>query len=292
MNEVSALQPDLAVGEALRAVARDILAQARAALVDPAKFDTAAVHEFRRAMKRWRAFLRLLEPHIGEEARELRGEARELAGALGGARDAQSALDALADLEKHGLALSPRAVAGLRRRIEEIRRAAESALDADMRKQLRGTLERAGSVVEGWTLHELAFDDVIDSLVRGYRRARRRIPDDWAAADLAALHELRKGAVAYLHQMDIVAALGPLETRTAEAQLLRDRLGKQQDLSVLAGLAGPHQPLARSRSRLAEAIAARRAALVTAAKRPAARLFADRPRVLRRRLAAMWRASG
>jgi hypothetical protein len=32
----------------------------------------------------------------------------------------QSALDALADLEKQGLALSPRSIAGLRRRIEAI----------------------------------------------------------------------------------------------------------------------------------------------------------------------------
>jgi len=104
MQEKPALRPSVAVGEALRGVARDILAEARAAIEDSTKSDADAVHDFRRAMKRWRALLRLVEPFLGEEARRLRDEARDLAHALTGARNAQSALDALADLEKHGLA--------------------------------------------------------------------------------------------------------------------------------------------------------------------------------------------
>src|SRR6516225_2910051 len=55
MQEKPALRPSVAVGEALRGVARDILAEARAAIEDPAKSDADAVHDFRRAMKRWRA---------------------------------------------------------------------------------------------------------------------------------------------------------------------------------------------------------------------------------------------
>src|SRR5215468_515245 len=129
MDDRPALRSDVAVGEALRAVARDILAEARAAIEKPDKPDAEAVHDFRRAMKRWRA-LRLFEPFVGEECRRLRDEARDLARALTGARNAQSALDALADLEKHSLDLSPRSVAGLRKRIDEVRRAAETTLNA------------------------------------------------------------------------------------------------------------------------------------------------------------------
>src|SRR5438093_2284450 len=141
MQDRSALRPSVAVGEALRGVARDILAEARAAIENPAKADAEAVHDFRRAMKRWRALLRLFEPFVGDEARQLRDEARDLARALTGARNAQSALDALADLEKHGLALSPRSTKGLRQRIEDIRRAAETTLlNADMRLRLGSAL--------------------------------------------------------------------------------------------------------------------------------------------------------
>src|SRR2546423_14231134 len=98
MIDKPALQPDLAVGEALRAVAHDILSEARAAIDDPTRPDPVAVHDFRREMKRWRALLRLLQPFLGEDGLRLRSQARDLARALGGARDAPAALDALADL--------------------------------------------------------------------------------------------------------------------------------------------------------------------------------------------------
>jgi len=53
MAEKPALRPDAAVGEALKAVARDMLSEARAALSLRDKPDTAAVHDYRKAMKRW-----------------------------------------------------------------------------------------------------------------------------------------------------------------------------------------------------------------------------------------------
>src|SRR5262245_66355724 len=97
MQEKPALRPSVAVGEALRGVAGDILAEARAAIEDPAKSDAEAVHDFRRAMKRWRALLRLLEPFLGEEAKRLRDEASDLAHALTGALHAALALASLDD---------------------------------------------------------------------------------------------------------------------------------------------------------------------------------------------------
>src|SRR5512145_1749416 len=116
MDDRPALQVDVAVGEGLRAVARDVLAEARTAISDPAKSDAEAVHDFRRAMKRWRALLRLLEPFVGEAARRLRDQGRDLSRALAGPRDAQSALDALADLEKRSpRARSPACASGSRR---------------------------------------------------------------------------------------------------------------------------------------------------------------------------------
>jgi CHAD domain-containing protein len=294
MNDKPALRPDLAVGEALRAVARDILAEARAAIENPAKSEAEAVHDFRRAMKRWRGLLRLFEPFLEEEARKLRDEARDLARALTGARDAQSALDALSDLEKHGLALSPRSVAGLRGRIEEIKRAAETTLNADMRSRLGSALDAAETIVERWPLHLLTFDQVADQLTRFYRDTRRHIPNDWSAADAEELHELRKRVVIHRYQMDIVEPLWPRFARmwTGEAQRLRDRLGRHQDMLMLESLTAPHQPLARWRSRLVPGIVERRAAHVAGSARIAARLFVEKPSTFRRRLAAMWRVGG
>ena len=292
MQEKPALRPSVAVGEALRGVARDILAEARAAIENPTtKSDAEAVHDFRRAMKRWRALLRLLEPFLGEEARRLRDEARDLAHALTGARNAQSALDALADLEKHGLVLSARSVAGLRQRIEAIKQTAETTtLNPDMRLRLGSALDQAAIVVERWPLHTLTFDDVADQLTRFYRDARRLIPAHWPDTDAEELHELRKRVVIHRYQIDIIEPLWPrfVKMWSGEAQRLRDRLGRHQDMLMLASLTGPHQPLARWRSRLATAIAERRAAHVAGAARIAARIFVEKPNALRRRLAAMW----
>jgi hypothetical protein len=79
---------------------------------------------------------------------------------------------------------------------------------------------------------------------------------------------------------------------TGEAQRLRDRLGKHQDVLMLESLTGPHQPLVRWRSRLAGAIAERRASHVDGAARLAERLFVEKPNTFRRRLDAMWRTGG
>jgi CHAD domain-containing protein len=251
MSDTPALRPDVAVGEALRGFARAVLADARAAIEDPAQSDAEAVHDFRRAMKRWRALLRLLDPFLAEDGERLRTEARDLARALGGARDAQSALDALVDLAGHGLALSARSLATVRGRIEELRQTAETTtLTADMRMRLAQSLEAAGIAVERWPLHVLTFKDIAQRLAVGYRTARRATPEDWLEADGETLHELRKRIVNHRYQMETVV---PLWRRFAkmwigEAQRLRERLGKHQDLLLLARLAEPHQPLAPWRS--------------------------------------------
>jgi CHAD domain-containing protein len=224
----------------------------------------------------------------------LRDEAGALSRALSGARDGQSALDALADLERHGLALSAGSIAGLRRRIEDIRRAAETALNADMRLRLSSALDAAQAAVGRWPLHMATFEALAGELARNYRGARARIPADWPAAAAEDLHELRKRVVIHRYQVEIVAPLWPrfVKMWAGEAQRLRERLGKHQDLLVLTNLAGPHQPLARWRSRLAPVIGERRTAHAMAAERVAARLFVEKPKAVEQRLVALWKIGG
>ena len=147
-------------------------------------------------------------------------------------------------------------------------------------------------MVERWPLSALTFDDVADQLTRFYRSARRHLPSDWSTADAEELHELRKRVVIHRYQIDIIEPLWPrfIKMWSGEAQRLRDRLGKHQDALMLASLTEPRQPLARWRSRLAPAIAERRAALVAGAARIATRMLVEKPNALRRRLAAMWAA--
>ena len=293
MAEKPAVRPDVAVGEALRAVARDILAEARAVLNDQTKPDATAVHDFRKAMKRWRAMLRLLEPFLGDDGRRLRAQARDFAREVAGARDAQSAIEALEDLVDDKVPLSARTVASIRGRLDEKRLSAEAAqLTQALRARFIIALDAAETAVAAWPL-EIAFAELARELADAYKLARDDAPgDDWREVDAEVLHDLRRRVVAHRYQMELVEPLWPKFGKlwVAEAQRLRDRLGSFQDLSVLFGFTAPHGALAPWRSRLTPLILARRAQHARAAQRIAGRLFAERPRAFRKRIEALWKS--
>ena len=292
MGEKPALQPKAAIGPAVRAVAASILAGARATMTDPELSDPDAVHEFRRTMKQWRALMRLLEPFIPDAVR-LRQEARDHARSLSRARDGQSALNAFDDLVKKGMgvALSERSIATIRSRIEAIRDSEEHAvLTPELRNAIVMWLDTTATAVEQWPLDPFEFSKIAARLTAGYRSARRTIPDDWSQASAEELHHLRQRVVDHRYQMDLVEPLWPRHGRmwTDEAERLRDRLGRCQDLEILKRLTEPHQPLAHWRSRLTPACAERTTELAHRAARIAVRLFAEKPKAFRHRLETLW----
>ena len=280
-------------GDDLASAARSIVADARRALTDPQLSDADAVHDVRKAFKRWRAFLRLLARPLGEPANQMRAEARELMRALAGARDAQSALDALDDLRKADVPLSPTSMETISQRLTVIKTTAEqSGFTQGMRDRLTRYLDFAALSLDRWPLAAIDFDTVADGLIVTYRRGRQLIPDDWAGADPEHLHDLRRRVVEHGHQMALFEPLWPRLGKlwAEEAQRLRNRLGACQDLAVFAALTAPHQPLAHWRSRLVPVIEARRAQHLKAAQRLTGRLFAEKPKAFRRRIVALWNA--
>jgi CHAD domain-containing protein len=277
----------------LRDVARHILAEGRAAVEDRKRVEAVAVHDFRAVMKSWRAYLRLIEPHLHPDERRWRDEARDLARMLAGARDAQAALDAVADIEQHAPShrFSSQSWETIRHKLEDLRSSAETAsLTPAIRARISSALDRAEVRIERLPLDIFSFSDVAKGLREHYRRARHMIPEDWRTASADNLHDLRQRVVVHRYQMELVEPLWPRLSRSwvREAQKLRNRLGKYQDLVVLLRYAEPHQPLARWRSRLQSVISQRQAQHVTAARRIAGRLFAEKPNAFRQRLEAMW----
>ena len=280
-------------GDGLAAAARSIIADARRALGDPELADPEAVHEVRKALKRWRALLRLLARPLGEPADQMRTEARDLMRSLSGARDAQSALDALNDLRKSDLPFSPTSAETMRARLTEMRDAAEkTSFTKDMRGKLARYLDFATLSLERWPLKAIDFDTVADGLIATYRRARQLVPESWPGAEPEHLHDLRRRVVEHRHQMDLIEPLWPRlgKVWAEEAQRLRNQLGACQDLAVLSNFTAPHQPLAHWRSRLTPLIEKRRGAHLKTAERLAGRLFAEKPKAFRRRIAALWSA--
>jgi len=291
MAEKPAVHPDMAVGEALRAIAHDVLSDARGALDSLEKPNAVAVHDYRKGMKRWRALLRLLQSFLGDDGRRLRVEARDFARELAGARDAQAAIEALEDLAESEAPLSPRTISSMRGRLDEMRLSAEAAtLTQAVRARLIMGLENTASVIDGWPVDQITFADLARELTKTYRRVRKDAPEDWPAAEPEVLHELRSRVVAHRYQMELVVPLWPKFGRVwvAEAQRLRDRLGSFQDLSVLHDFTKPHAALAPWRSRLVPLILARQATHAKAAQRIGGRLLAEKPKAFRRRLEALW----
>jgi CHAD domain-containing protein len=267
-----------------------VLATARAALNDSKLSEAQAVHEVRKAFKRWRTLLRLLEGPVGTRAARMRREARELMRLLSGARDAQSVLDALADLEKADPALPPSALDTMRTRLTDLRGTAErTAFTAELRARIAGHLDEAETALEEWPLATIAFAQMADALTATYRRARRLIPEHWRKAEPEALHSLRQRVVEHRHQMELIEPCRPRQDKSwvADAQRLRNRLGACQDLTLLARFTEPHQPLTRWRADLAPLIAARRAVHLRNAARLAGRIFGEKPKAFRKRIGAL-----
>jgi CHAD domain-containing protein len=290
MADKPALEPSAAIGPAVRAIGNAILTHARTAILDPERSNQDAVHEFRRAIKEWRALMRLLAPFIPDAPR-WRHEARDHARSLAHARDSQAALNAFDDLIDKGMVLSERSAATMRARIETLRGSEEQAvLTETLRQVIVAWLDAAAAAVEQWPLDPFDFSSIAAQLTISYRSARKRIPDDWSLAGAEDLHELRGRVVDLRYQMDLVEPLWPRFGKmwTDEAERLRGRLGQCQDLEVLKRLTAPHQPLAHWRSRLTPACTERSAELAHRAARIAVRLFAERPKAFRHRLEQLW----
>lgn len=282
----------------LRAAANAILDSAKSSLAAaPAADATRAIHDFRVAMKRWRAFLRLVEPFISEEAVLLRREATLLTRNLGASRDAQAACDAFSDIVKAADStegFDDGARQAIEARLAKLRGTAESgALGSAALQRLSAAVARAETEMKDWPLDDIAFADLAAGLAGSYRRARRRRPQDFSKASDADLHEFRKAVVILRYQVDIVAPLWPRMWRTfaSELQRLRTQLGKSNDLTVLSTLAEPRAPLSRWKKHIAARVATRRQQHAQRAQRIAGRVFSESPRAFRRRLLELWNAA-
>ena len=288
--------PDIAT-RALSGLLGDVVASGRKPIETPDIADAAAVHDLRKAFKRWRAILRLITPTVGDEAELMRVEARDLARELATARDGRAVQEALADLGDDFRDLSAQSRAAVAERLAQISASAEAtSLTPHRKAQISDMWTRVNVAIDRWPIQRFDRAEAAKQLTATYRRVCAAIPQDWSKASPEALHQLRQRAVEHRYQMELVDSLWPKLMRVwiSEAQRLRDRLGAYQDLVVLQQLTEPHQPLARWRSRLRPLIMERQAAHVATAKRLTGRLFAEKPKAFRQRLAALWehRAEG
>ncbi|MGH2865129.1 MAG: CHAD domain-containing protein [Solirubrobacteraceae bacterium] len=261
------------------------------------------VHETRKAIKRIRALLRLLERQLGREEHARNSDAlRELAGRLSGARDADAMLATLDSLiAEHPQALGRReGVRQLRARLldEKVYReqlavggpAARSAALAEL-AALRERFaawrlpERPGIALverdlkklygEGRQRHQRALRGKGDQL-RAMHKWRKRVKDLRYAAEMLRRRDSRK------HQRSEER----LRNLAGRADALGELLGAEHDLAMLAERLRAGREADRqdtwhtgrtTRRALLEAISKRRRALRKRALRDGARLYRRSP---------------
>ena len=303
-------------GEPLAAgLRRMALSQADLAIeqLAPGPPDEKAVHETRKALKRLRALLRLLEHELGAEtyARES-AMLRDVASHLSGARDAAvmlSTLDAL--IERHPRKLAKSAsVRKLRRRLqaERARLQQHTLAEPAGRAYVLGELHAFRWRVTGWQLSDKPGIELVDSdLSRLYRQGRRRYRR--AALDrgkrITTMHEWRKRVKDLRYAAEMLDRRGSSESApqlrkvAGRADDLSELLGEDHDLAIFAQHmreAGRRSGSAHidghetwrtgagTRRTLLKLIAKRRRKLRVRALRQGARLYSVKPKRFTRRI--------
>jgi CHAD domain len=278
MRRIALAQLDLAI-ELLRGESSDGGLDAKR--VPPER----AVHETRKALKRVRALLRLLEGELGtKRADRERAVLRDAAARLAGARDAEvlvSTLDALVARHQRRLG-ARRGVEELRADLERerLRASARTLGDGATRELVAEELAEVRARVASWKLPakrsaakltHVGLEHIYRAGRSGRRRAGKR------SAGPRTLHRWRK------HVKDLRYAAEVLDVaRVARrADGLGEMLGEEHDLMLLAERVRAHKRLKRrrkrTRRRLLRAIARRRRRLRERALREGEHLYARRP---------------
>ncbi len=324
------LRPGEPLGGALQRMALEQLDLALEVLSDgEGPPSEKAVHETRKALKRLRALLRMLEPELdpGAYARE-DAALREAGRRLAGARDAEVMLATLDGLvEGNRRKLSGRGgVIRLRAALLAEREAArrDTLGDPAARTHVLAELRACRVRVAAWRLPERSQLQLVEAgLMRLYRKGEKRRRRAAAAkrGDLHKLHEWRKRVKDLRYVAEMLRPLDNEQRRRSapkgkrarkrvararkdaawlarmarRADKLGELLGEDHDLAVLAQLIEADAPRARpgrktSRT-LLKLIAKQRAKLRKRALEEGALLYAPSPKQLMRRVRGAQRLS-
>ncbi|MBS7457504.1 CHAD domain-containing protein [Coralloluteibacterium stylophorae] len=295
------LRLDEAAGPGLRRLILEQLDAALACCRDPSDPDTA-VHEVRKICKKVRAALRLAAPGLDKATRAEGRALRDIGRRISVFRDAQvmaATLDALVELDPE--ALDRRMLAPVRRRLLGDRRAAQAACGSieEALAACAADLVALRARAAAWTLDALGMDALFAGMAASHEAGRRAMKRARRHADGEHLHAWRKRVKDHVYHLRLLRCVWPqaIAPLRDAASALAERLGEDHDLVVLRAwlLANPGRlatAAAQARhGRLLETIDLRRASLQMQAWPLGARVHADRPGALRRRMESWWAAA-
>jgi len=287
---VPSIESQLPAGEGLRRLARTQLAQLARELAAAEKGATA--HPLRKRLKFLRSLLRLIRPSIGDEAFQLaNGHLRAAATELAFKRHGEAMIEAVSKLKRQADEGSSA--------IAELEAAAQAyAGDTEVAhveglKRARGEIDAVRVLVGTWLLPKRDTRFFLEGFQRSYGRGRKLIMKGLASGDTQTLHEARKSVIHHLHHLEILEPVWPrmIKVWCDELGRLRESLGDLNDLEELESLLSNPDTAFGKISSLDAAhalIVERRRRLLDRIRKRGDQLFAEQPKSLARRFAALW----
>ncbi len=262
------------------------------------------VHEVRKNCKKLRGLLRLVRPRASGFYAEENGLFRDAAQSLSMMRDADASIETYDALMDHFHDQVDRQSMGPIRRALTLHRQALAEEGSDLSERLaifRETMIDSRARVQDW---ELPMDDTADhgfdllgpGLAKTYRRGRQAMVAAEEAPSVAAFHEWRKRAKYLRYHLRLLRPAWPplLKRARGEAKTLSDLLGDDHNLAVLqetllVALKTDPDP---ERTHVFEALMEKRGIeLREKAHWLGMRIYAEKPKALRKRMRHYWKAA-
>jgi CHAD domain-containing protein len=289
------LEPQSPVSQSVRLIAASQIEDILSAFGDEPP-SAKAVHETRKAVKRLRALLTLVRRGLeAEDLHRERDRLRAIAHSLAGARDAHVMLETATALQEKRLPRDCRAAGrAVIARLGERREEAGQQLSAELSELPVERLRDALAAMHALPVDRLDVTDLLAGFTQTYRRGRKLQAQAFApGADDERVHDLRKQVQQHWRHLQLLAKAWPkgLRPHIALARELSETLGKDHDIAVLAGFAREMAAGEENGQRLtayAEFCAGEQERLRRHAVLLARRLYAEKPKSLRRRLKVYW----
>lgn len=240
-----------------------------------------AVHEMRRALKRFRAGASLCKGAVDAvEVRAVQEEVRATAERLSATRDRDVLIETIASVCEIFPGQSRRSIQAITVAVLAPEKATTAAADWQQAAAiLRGQLEAMRMRMHAVDLRAVGPDGIAETISRRWRRARREAAVPWDAGHLDGLHEVRKECQRIALQLVLVSRLGPrrkLEKLASDLGQVVSRIGEDRDLGLLEALLKERRaefPDPRQVDEMLRQVAERREQLLRSARKRASKVL-------------------
>lgn len=254
-----------------------------------------AIHEARKSIKKTRSVLRLMRRELGEIRRVENVHLRDISQELSRLRDASVLLEVLDGLaEVSGKRLGEGIWTAIRRRLEARKKQVESEVDAPaLATRSAESLDSFAARVQEWPLSRDGFGALAPGFLRSFDQGRDALHAAMAGSSAENFHEWRKRVKDHWYHVRLLQDLWPamMDPYLKTLKELETWLGDDHNLTVLeeAVVSDPEMGLqARQRTTVVKAIAARQEYLRRCAVESGKRIYAIRPKDLKRTVHALW----